>query len=127
MILNQIILAWRVIKRNSVTSVIHIASLSLALAVSLLTLLFIWHELSFDRHHVNSERIYRLTSHFEARGRQIDSATSAGALTNIIKAEVAIVESVTRLYSYGWREAALFESRDDSFYEQSFYLADTNY
>ncbi|MCK5146247.1 ABC transporter permease, partial [bacterium] len=49
------------------------------------------------------------------------------ALTNIIKAEVAIVESVTRLYSYGWREAALFESGDDSFYEQSFYLADPNY
>jgi putative ABC transport system permease protein len=60
MLKNYILIALRNIQRNSVYSFINIAGLSIGLACSILILLWVADEISFDRFHKNFERIHHV-------------------------------------------------------------------
>ena len=64
MLKNYFKVALRFIFRNKLTAVINIAGLALAMACSVLILLFIRDELSYDKFHPKADRIYRLTRNF---------------------------------------------------------------
>ena len=64
MIKNYFKVALRSIFRNKLTAFINIAGLALAMACSLLIVLFIRDEWSYDRYHSKSDRIYRVTRNF---------------------------------------------------------------
>ena len=66
MIRNYLKVALRAILRNKLSSFINIFGVSLAMACSLLIFLFIKDELSYDRHHIHAERIYRVTRDFRS-------------------------------------------------------------
>lgn len=66
MIRNYLKVAFRSLFRNKLTSFINIAGLALAMACSLLILLFIGDEISFDRYHAKADRIYRVTRDFKS-------------------------------------------------------------
>ncbi|MEN8202503.1 MAG: FtsX-like permease family protein [Bacteroidota bacterium] len=57
---NFFTVALRNISKNKVFTLINVSGLAIGLASSILILLFIIKELSFDRYHENSERIHRL-------------------------------------------------------------------
>lgn len=61
---NYLKVAFRAILRSKLTAFINIAGLALAMACSLLILLFITDELSYDRYHTKAGRIYRVTRNF---------------------------------------------------------------
>lgn len=60
MLKNYFLLAVRNIRRQKALSAINILGLSIALACSLWIYLFVSHELSYDRFHENSDRIYSI-------------------------------------------------------------------
>ena len=60
MIRNFLLIALRVLKKNTLFSAINIAGLSIGLAASIIIYLWVYDELSFDRFHENAERIYRV-------------------------------------------------------------------
>ena len=60
MLHNYLIVAWRCLVRDGMTSVVNVAGLTLAIACGLLAALFIRHELTYDRFHENGDRIFRL-------------------------------------------------------------------
>ena len=60
MLTNYITTAFRALKRNWSYSVINILGLALGLACCLLLFVAVRYELSFDRHNVNANRIYRM-------------------------------------------------------------------
>ena len=60
MLQNYIIVAVRNILRHKVYSIINIAGLSVGMACSILILLWVQYELSYDRYHENADQIYRL-------------------------------------------------------------------
>lgn len=64
MLQNYLKIALRLFVRNKLISVINVAGLALALGGSLLIAIFILDELSYDRHHANADRIYRVTRNF---------------------------------------------------------------
>ena len=64
MFYNYLKIALRLLSRNKLISAINIVGLALALTGSLLIGIFIHDELSFDRYHENSDRIYRVTRNF---------------------------------------------------------------
>src|SRR3990170_79627 len=64
MIKNYLKVALRSIFRNKLTAFINIAGLALAMACSLLIVLFIKDEWSYDRYHSKADRIYRVTRNF---------------------------------------------------------------
>ncbi len=61
---NYLTIAVRNILRHKVYSIINIAGLSVGMACTILILLWVQYELSFDRYHENADRIYRLTEHW---------------------------------------------------------------
>jgi putative ABC transport system permease protein len=60
MLKNFLKIAIRNIIRQKIYSLINILGLAIGLACSLLIMVFIMHELSYDQFHENKDRIYRL-------------------------------------------------------------------
>jgi len=78
---NYLTVAVRNILRNKVYSAINIAGLSVGMACTMLILLWVQLELSFDRYHENADRIYRLAADIEIgemRGRYAVSSLPIG-------------------------------------------------
>lgn len=65
MLKNYILIALRKLSREKAYVLINILSLALGIAGFLVLGLYLRSELTYDEHHVNHERIYRLTSHFK--------------------------------------------------------------
>ena len=62
MIKNYFIIAWRNLLKNKTFSLINIAGLSIGLACTMLILLYVKDEISFDKFHKNVNNIYRIVS-----------------------------------------------------------------
>lgn len=60
MIQNYIKIAWRNLVRNKVFSFVNITGLAIGLAVSMLILLFVSHEISYDKFHKNHKNIFQI-------------------------------------------------------------------
>src|SRR5665213_646727 len=54
--------AWQHLLRNKTFTLINIAGLSLGMACTILAILFVNNELSYDRFHQNTSQLYRLTT-----------------------------------------------------------------
>ena len=67
MLANYLKMTLRSIQKKSMISAINIFGLAVGLACSLLILMYIQYELSFDRHHVHHNRIYRVISEDHTR------------------------------------------------------------
>ena len=59
---NYFIIAWRNLLKNKTFSLINIAGLSIGLACTMLILLYVKDEISFDKFHKNVNNIYRIVS-----------------------------------------------------------------
>jgi len=57
---NHLTIAQRIIRRHKGFSFINIAGLSVGLSAALIIGLYVRHEMSFDRHHENLQRIFRI-------------------------------------------------------------------
>ncbi len=69
---NYLTVAVRNLMRHKAYALINIAGLSVGMACTILILLWVQYELSYDRYHDNADRIFRVASHIEIgemRGR----------------------------------------------------------
>jgi putative ABC transport system permease protein len=119
---NFFTVALRNISKNKVFTLINVSGLAIGLASSILILLFINKELSFDRYHKKSHRIHRL---------YIDGVMSAqsfrAALTSMIMAptfteEIPEIEKFVRFDVYNQR---LIWSDGQKYMEDHFLFADS--
>jgi putative ABC transport system permease protein len=60
---------FRAVSKNKATLATNIAGLSIGLATTILLLVFMLHEWSYDRHFENADNIYRLHSVWEEGGQ----------------------------------------------------------
>lgn len=81
-------------------SVINLSGLTLGIASSLLILLYINDELSFDAFHNDAERIYRVTHEGHMEGKQIHSSRTGYPLAAALKNEKMLVEDVLQLANW---------------------------
>ena len=79
--------ATRVFLKDKFFSTLNILGLALGIAVSIILLLILQNDLTYDQYHVNYKRIYRLGGHLEATGVDFRQARSARELGNVLKAE----------------------------------------
>src|SRR5690242_12023332 len=68
--------AWRNLKRNRVYSFINLLGLSLGLACSMLILLYVKDETSFDKFHKNVNNIYRIVIKSTFNGQEHEGANT---------------------------------------------------
>jgi len=76
MIRNYIKTALRIMLRQKAYSSINIAGLSIGIAASLLIILYVADELSFDRFHKDGNRIYRVGFNVLLQGNESSMVTS---------------------------------------------------
>ena len=109
---NYLMVALRSINRQKMYSVLNISGLAIGLAAFILIMLYVQNELSFDRYHHNSDRIYRLVRD----GRTLTPPPLGQALAD----NFAEVEAVARIIQ---DKNTLVSRADSHFLENEFYWA----
>lgn len=96
---NYLKVAWRTLRKNKIYSLINIGGLAIGLAVSMLILLFVIHEFSYDRFHQGADQIHRLHGQFKFGEQTFNtSAMSAGTASKAVE-QIPELESAVRINS----------------------------
>ena len=126
MLSNYLKIALRNIKRNKIYSVINIAGLSVGITCSLLILLFIRYETSFDRYHPNADNIYRVIfsspTEFMRTNKQV---WTPGPLAQALEDEFPEILQTARIEEAG--SDASLSYKNISSTEEAFYYTDPGY
>jgi putative ABC transport system permease protein len=77
MIKNYLVVAWRGLRKNRVSSFINIAGLAMGMAVTILIGLWIWDEVSFDHYHANYRHIAQVMERETVNGNMHTSTAIA--------------------------------------------------
>ena len=96
---NYLKAAFRNIKRQKGYSFINIFGLAAGMAVCLLILLYVNFELSYDRYHENSDRIYRINNSYKVGNTTRNNANVTGALGPAVAEELPGIESCVRIFN----------------------------
>jgi putative ABC transport system permease protein len=121
MFINYLKITLRNIKRHKVFSFINIAGFAIGMAVCLLILIYVRHELSYDKYHKDEERVYRivLDSRTQTANRIFAPITAMVAPT--LKNDYPQVEQAARSLITSSR---LVRRDNTFFYEERFMYAD---
>ncbi|HEY4206645.1 MAG TPA: ABC transporter permease [Puia sp.] len=107
MLNNHFKIAWRHLRRSRLYSFINITGLSVSLAVSILLLLWVHDELSYDRFNTNAADLYRLAPKFDNAGGNTYWDATPAPLAVYAKGQVPEVQNACRItdnWGVGWLE-----------------------
>ena len=100
MIKNYFKTALRTLVKNRSYSAINISGLAISLAATILILLWVWDEWSYDRMHSKGDRIYTITATLDPNGEETwNSAPSA--ITYFAQKEIPDIEAAARINDSG--------------------------
>lgn len=119
----------RVFLKDKFFSTLNILGLALGIAVSIILLLILQNDLTYDQYHVNHKRIYRLGTHIQATGLDRLLARSPRELGHLLKEEFPEVQEVVRANSWD-RTMVKYQPKDGeekSFYEEDIVRTDSTY
>lgn len=118
---NYLKIALRNIVRHKVYSTLNIAGLAIGMACCILILLWVQHELSYDKFHANASQMYRLTG---AAG-DFKAAVSPAGMGEGLQSQIREIQSVVRIskpFTY-----LLETGADRKFEEKNCFFADSNF
>jgi putative ABC transport system permease protein len=120
--------ALRLLAREKLYAALNVSGLALGLACCLILGLFLWSELTYDRHHVNHERIFRLVSSIKfGDGRTSNLAISSSAMGPMLAEEYPeYFKSFVRFRAVSRPTPELLRVDDRKAYWDDIYLADDN-
>jgi putative ABC transport system permease protein len=124
MIRNYLTTAFRILMRQRVYSAINIFGLTLGIASCLLLVLYINDELSFDRFHLDADRIYRVNFNARLQGQNIATVQTGLPMAEAMMTEIPQVESVVRVTK--WNTIPV-RYEEKAFTEKHFLVADSNF
>jgi putative ABC transport system permease protein len=101
MIRNYLKIALRNLSRQRFYSLINIAGLALGVAACLLIVLYINHELSYDRYHTKADRIFRVNGEIKFAGNHYQLAVAPAPLGEALVNEFPEVETAVRFRARG--------------------------
>ena len=121
MIINYLKTSLRTLSKHKVTTFINVTGLAVAIAATLLIMLWVNNELHFDTYHKNSDEIYRITctrDNPENKSRQI-MEYSPLLLADLAKNTIPEIEVTARLFTSSWATPIL--RLKDKFYSEHRY------
>src|SRR5215218_9319456 len=120
MIKNYFKIALRNLMRHKAYSLINISGLAISMAASILILLWVQNELSYDRFHTNASQLYRIT----ANAGDFKVAINPAGMPGGLKQEIPAIKSYVRLTT---PNTLLFETNNRKFEEKKVFYADSNF
>lgn len=118
--------ALRNLRREKFYATFNIAGFALGIASCLVLGLYLWDELTYDRHHVNHERIYRVVQRlgFPDGNEWRYAVTSSSLGPMLVEDYPDVVEQYVRFYRPSGRIRTLLRAGDEMDYWSNTYVAD---
>jgi putative ABC transport system permease protein len=113
---NYLKIAWRNILRSKGYAFINIAGLGIGMAASILILIWVQFELSVDRFHENSDRVYAVWRNGEMQGEITSWDYTPAPYAPALKDQFPEVEEVARITEW---DQQLLTVGENNFYEES--------
>jgi putative ABC transport system permease protein len=132
MIQNYFKVVWRNLMKNKIFSFINIFGLAIGLTCCLLISLYIFNELSYDKHHKNIHELYQLGTVFVKDAKDDRTANTPAPMAEAMKQEFPEIEQTTRIMALFAEVKTLLQYKGDtgepkSFYESKGYMADPSF
>jgi putative ABC transport system permease protein len=131
MLKNYFKIAWRNLLKHKLFSSINIGGLSIGLAAFWMITLFISDELSFDRFHEKSERIFRVVHSGRWEGGSFDLVPTSAPYASHLKNEYPEIEKAVRINAEGGGvigyENKLLNTQDVIFADSNFFQVFTHH
>jgi len=125
MLNNYFTIALRHLRRNKVYSVLNVTGLAAGIAVSLLILLFVQHELSYDSFHRHADRVYRVGATFAYGGETMHMDGLSAAVAPAMQRDHADIAAAVRTTGFFGRVLTGRPGRAQGrFYEDKWLFAD---
>ncbi|WP_439474766.1 ABC transporter permease [Algoriphagus formosus] len=97
---NYLKIAFRNLRKNKIYSIINILGLSLGITASLLIVIFVLDELSYDNFHPDAELIHRADMSGLLNGNEFNLAMTPAPMRSALEQEVPAVESAIRVGAF---------------------------
>ena len=123
MIKNYALVALRSFYREKIYAAINVISLTLAVSCSLILLLYVRSELTYDQHHVNHDNIYRISGEIFNNGKGERFAITSQALGPLFLKEYPQIGEFTRFRYVG---KTRFETDNSQAFWNDVLMADVN-
>lgn len=117
---NYLKITIRNLRKHKAYTSINITGLTIGIACFLLIMLFVQHELSYDRFHHKADRVYRVIAEYPEREQSL--AAVSAPLASLLTETYPEILQAARL-SKGWPEVAVNQGKN-KFYESRFYFAE---
>ena len=121
---SYLLTAWRTMRRDRAFTAISILGLAVGLACCILMLLYAQHELNYDTHYANSDRLYQV---YMAGG---EAGRGTYVQYSIVKAlQIGDAEDVVRAAGYNGSagETSLYFSHNDVQYSESYMAVSSDF
>lgn len=125
MLKNYMKVAFRNLLRQPGYTALNIIGLTVGIASSLIILLYIFHETSFDLQHAKGDRIYRLSTEFTEPDNSFKWAKMTPRAAFTIKNENPEIVQATRLQDVNFQSATRFEFNQVDYFQDNVYAADS--
>ena len=127
MVKNYFLIALRSIRKNFAYSLINVVGLALGLTICILIVIWIQHELSFDRFHQPTGNIYRASLEYSFGGQTSKTSVSPTALLPVLSRNFSEIKNGVRLYNPASFSPFVVSTEDKKFQENAFYFADSSF
>jgi putative ABC transport system permease protein len=119
----------RIFLKDKFFSLLNVLGLALGIGMSILLLLILQNDLTYDHYYSNYKKIYRLGGHLSATGIDERIGRSARELAAILKGEVSGIENTVRANSWDHTFVKYQPPKgpEIAFYEEDIVRTDSNY
>src|SRR5450432_2078968 len=101
MLINNLQLAYRNLKRHKIYAFINVFGLAISLAACWLIVLYIKYELSYDRFNANVDRVVRVAQHESWEGGNMHIAVTSAPFAPALKQQFPQIEDAVRIDAEG--------------------------
>lgn len=124
MLRNYFKVAVRNILKHKFYSAINVLGMTIGVTACILIVLYVVDELSYDRFHEKSDRMYQVGLHGKIGGQEVRTANTCPPLWRAMADEIPDVEATTRIAEF-W--GSVVKYGDQAFNEDRVYYADSNF
>jgi putative ABC transport system permease protein len=117
-------MALRNANRNKLIFVVKTSGLAICIAFALLLTAYVVNELTFDRFHVNYDRIYRITSKVNFQDHVTHYAVTPLPIGQALLEDVPEIENYFR---FMYEDKPIFHLNDEIYYDEVTLAADSNF
>lgn len=114
--------AWRSLSRNRFYSLVNIAGLTAGLACCILIGLYLANELSYDRFHVNANRLFRVTTEYTTNGAVSQVGQTGSMAGPRLSSAFSAIRSFVRIENF---QPFVVRYQQRTFVEPGFIFADS--